>query len=302
VTALELHDAAASDAPAVASLLNTISAAHHGEADVDADEVLSWLREPHVQLVVARRAGELVGYGDVGWDERRPHIYWLDVRTLPAGGSAGSLIDELERRAVPRSDAPVCLRGYVSAADHEVAGELSRRGYRVVRHAFRMRRELDGAVEEAALPQGVELRPYRPEDEERVYEATMDSFADHWDFARSSLEDWRRRQVERPGADTTLWHLAYEGEELAGICLCRRYSTEQPTLGWVDTLGVRPAWRRRGLGRALLLHAFREFERRGYDAVGLGVDGENTTGAVRLYERAGMHVSRRDDLYERTLP
>jgi mycothiol synthase len=301
VTALELHEATASEAAAVASLLNSISTAHHGEAEVDADEILSWLREPNVQLVVARRERELVAYGDVGWDERRPHVYWLDVRSLPGAGAAGRLIDELERRAVRRTDAAVLVRGYVSAADREVAAELSRRGYRVVRHAFRMRRELGVALEDASLPQGMELRPYRPEDEERVYEAAMDSFADHWDFARSSFEDWRRRQVERPGADTTLWQLAYDADELAGICLSRRYSTEQPTLGWVDTLGVRPPWRRRGLGRALLLLAFRELERRGYEAVGLGVDGENTTGAVRLYERAGMHVSRREDLYERTL-
>jgi mycothiol synthase len=301
VTALELREATVSDAAAVASLLNAISRAHHGEADVDADEILAWLREPHVQMVLAQREGELVGYGDVGWDERRPHMYWLDVRSLLGSDAAGALIEELERRAVPRVDAPVTARGYVGADDSDVAGAFSDRGYRVVRYAFRMRRQLDGAVEAAVLPRGLELRSYRPEDEERVYDATMDSFADHWEFARSSLEDWRRRQVERPGADTTLWQLAYDGDELAGVCLCRRYSTEEPKLGWVDTLGVRPPWRRRGLGRALLLQAFDEFERRGYRAVGLGVDGENTTGAVRLYERVGMHVSRRDDLYERTL-
>jgi mycothiol synthase len=47
------------------------------------------------------------------------------------------------------------------------------------------------------------------------------------------------------------------------------------------------------------LRSFREFRSRGRERVGLGVDGENTTGAVRLYERAGMHVARRSDTYER---
>ena len=73
-------------------------------------------------------------------------------------------------------------------------------------------------------------------------------------------------------------------------------------MGWVDTLAVRRPWRRRGLGLALLLHSFRELRARGRERVGLGVDGENTTGAVRLYERAGMHVARRSDTYERPSP
>jgi mycothiol synthase len=66
-------------------------------------------------------------------------------------------------------------------------------------------------------------------------------------------------------------------------------------------LGVRPRWRRRGLGLALLRHTFTEYHRRGHTRVGLGVDAENVSGAVRLYERAGMRVVRRHDTYERPL-
>ena len=72
-------------------------------------------------------------------------------------------------------------------------------------------------------------------------------------------------------------------------------------MGWVEVLGVRRQWRRRGLALALLLHAFGEFHRRGHKRVGLGVDGENTTGAVRLYEKAGMRPGRQWDVYERQL-
>jgi mycothiol synthase len=299
VRSLQLREPTEDDAVPIARFLNAISAARYGEAEVDADIVLSWLREPDVQTVLAERDGELVGYGDLGWDKRRPHLHWFDLRELPGSGIAGQLIDELERRVVPRVEQPAVVRSYVGEVEPETGRELANRGYRVIRHAFRMRRRLE-RVEEAALPDGLVLRPYQPEDEVDVYEAHMDSFAVHWEFVRSAPEDWRRWHVERPGADPTLWQLAYERDDLAGIALCRRYSMEEPTLGWVDVLGVRPAWRRRGLGRALLLCAFREFERRGYEAVGLGVDGENAD-AVRLYEQAGMEVWRRDDLYQRTL-
>jgi ribosomal protein S18 acetylase RimI-like enzyme len=67
----------------------------------------------------------------------------------------------------------------------------------------------------------------------------------------------------------------------------------------VRILGVIPEYRQRGVGQALLRHTFREFANRGFDAVGLGVDAENPTGAVRVYERAGMRVERTSMIYEK---
>jgi ribosomal protein S18 acetylase RimI-like enzyme len=69
----------------------------------------------------------------------------------------------------------------------------------------------------------------------------------------------------------------------------------------VGVLGVRRPWRRRGLGLALLHASFREFRARGLPRALLGVDSENTTGATRLYERAGMRVERTSDSYEKVL-
>jgi ribosomal protein S18 acetylase RimI-like enzyme len=78
------------------------------------------------------------------------------------------------------------------------------------------------------------------------------------------------------------------------------HTSGDPAFGWVEVLGVGRPWRGRGLGLALLRHAFVEFAARGATRVGLGVDAENTTGAVRLYERAGMQPVRRQDVYEKT--
>jgi ribosomal protein S18 acetylase RimI-like enzyme len=76
---------------------------------------------------------------------------------------------------------------------------------------------------------------------------------------------------------------------------------EGPEKGWVDDLGVRRAWRRRGLALALLQHSFREFYKRGTRKVGLGVDASSLTGATRLYEKAGMHVARQFNSYFKVL-
>jgi ribosomal protein S18 acetylase RimI-like enzyme len=72
-------------------------------------------------------------------------------------------------------------------------------------------------------------------------------------------------------------------------------------MGWVNTLGVLRPWRRKGVGMALLLHSFNEFYRRGWRKAGLGVDASSLTGATRLYERAGMHVARQYDSYQKEL-
>ena len=72
-------------------------------------------------------------------------------------------------------------------------------------------------------------------------------------------------------------------------------------MGFVGAIGVLRPWRRLGLGRALLLHAFVELYRRGERRIGLGVDAENATGATRLYESVGMRVAWQADTYERTL-
>ena len=72
-------------------------------------------------------------------------------------------------------------------------------------------------------------------------------------------------------------------------------------MGWVGTLGVRREWRKRGIGMSLLRHSFNEFYRRGKRKVGLGVDAQNLTGALRLYESAGMHVHQAFDQYEKEL-
>jgi ribosomal protein S18 acetylase RimI-like enzyme len=107
--------------------------------------------------------------------------------------------------------------------------------------------------------------------------------------------------VETSGYDPELWFVAEADGAVAGISLCRMQDSGDPRHGWVSILGVLPAFRRRGLGAALLRHTFAVFAARGCTRVSLGVDAESTTGAVRLYERVGMRQVRRADTWEKAL-
>ncbi|MCK7537747.1 MAG: GNAT family N-acetyltransferase [Marinilabiliales bacterium] len=95
----------------------------------------------------------------------------------------------------------------------------------------------------------------------------------------------------------SLWFIAWDGDQIAGYSLCRF----RMGIGWVGTLGVRRAWRKRGLGEALLLHSFAEFYKRDMKVIGLGVDAANPTGATRLYQKAGMKIAAEYVIYEKEL-
>lgn len=189
-----------------------------------------------------------------------------------------------------------------SSAESEnglLAGILRERGYERVRHFFTMEIDLGPEPEQPVWPDDVSVRSFRPGEERAVYEVDMEAFQDHWDFFPVPFEEWRDYFLESSDFDPELWLLATDGNAIAGTALCT--SERKPGIGWVNVLAVRRPWRRRGLGTALLLHAFRELRNRGRAKAALNVDGENLTGAVRLYERAGMHVAHREDSYRKEL-
>ena len=144
------------------------------------------------------------------------------------------------------------------------------------------------------------------DDLEAILRAVDEAFEDHWGHVDRSGDQERirrfRHSVETDeDHDPSLWYLAMDGNEIAGVALCASRLGADRETGMVNTLGVRRPWRRQGLGLALLHHAFGEFFTRGYQRVGLGVDTQNLSGATRLYEKAGMQVDRELVVYEKEL-
>jgi len=191
------------------------------------------------------------------------------------------------------------VHGSANSENRVLAEILRGRGYELVRHFFTMEIDLDAEPARPVWPEGISVRTFRPGEEHAVYDVDMEAFQDHWDFFPIPFEDWSDYFLSSSDFDPELWFLAMDGDEIAGTALCT--SERRPGTGWVNVLAVRRPWRRRGLGTDLLLHAFHELSSRGRKKVDLNVDGENLTGAVRLYERAGMHVAHRDDSYRKGL-
>jgi ribosomal protein S18 acetylase RimI-like enzyme len=168
-----------------------------------------------------------------------------------------------------------------------------------------MRIELTETPPVPVWPEGITLRPFDPErDLEAVARADGEAFRDHWGYIQRPFEQDLlifRHWLSEPRFDPTLWFVAVHGAEVAGVSLCDAWTDEDPDQGWVGSLAVRRPYRKQGLGLALLRHSFGEFYRRGRKAAGLGVDAQNLTGALRLYEKAGMRVFRKSNTYEKEL-
>jgi len=222
---------------------------------------------------------------------------WASVHPDVEGrGLATWLLERAESRA--RDLGSRRLQAGTFAENAAAHALFERLGYRDARHFFRMRIDLDREPERPQWPTGIESATFRLEDARAVHEALQEAFSEEWGFHALPFDEWRRTRLEAPETDVSLWFIARAGDEIAGVARCEG---ARDGGGWIGALGVRKAWRRRGVGLALLRHAFHEFHRRGEPHVGLGVDAANPTGATQLYERAGMHVVNEDVVYEKEL-
>jgi mycothiol synthase len=287
----ELRQLRDEDAEAVAQLFEEA----FGEARrLDPAEVRSWLRNGEIDedwFRVLEIGGRVVGYGDIFVE---PDVVQLDVA---APGHWETFFDWAEAEA--RSRGAERVRAHFEAG-HELEQIASSRGYRYFRSSFTMEIALDGPLP-VALPDGIELRSYRGEDAALLRAALNEAFSEDPFWHEVTESYFREFFLGARGYDPALWLLAWDGAELAGFSLNYPERTGDQALGWVGTLGVRAPWRRRGLGGALLRAAFNALYERGLRRVGLGVDSQNVTGALRVYERSGMHRVRQSDNWELAL-
>jgi ribosomal protein S18 acetylase RimI-like enzyme len=214
------------------------------------------------------------------------------------------------RQAIPRCPAEAKVVQHVACdVRHQPSIDLFlERGFAYNRSFYTMRIDLTEAPPAPVLPKGILIRSARlPEELAKVVHTDRDGFRDHWGYVDSPFEEefahWKHEMETDSEFDASLWFVAVEEAtgRFAGVNLCRSKGWNEPSLAWVSSLAVRREYRQQGLGLALLQHSFGEFWRRGLPNIGLVVDASNLTGALRLYERAGMSVYLQRNVYEKVL-
>jgi len=294
---LELRPPRREDAAAIVEAIGRFSLPDETAGDIEA-----WFDVPSNDLERDARIAVLgdgaAGYADVSDASSGGKILWADVRA--DRDVAPVLLDFVEGRARELASDGARIKIWSPEQNEDWQALLDARGYRFDHYSFRMWIGLEEEMAEPEWPEGIAVRTYRrDEDEAAVYKTHQETFSQNRNFSPDPFDDWCHWSYRDP-FDPELWFVAEADEEIAGIALCRPESAGDPTLAWINIIGVRKSWRGRGLGSALLRHALREFRVRGKVRAGLGVDGENA-GAIRLYERAGMKRERTFVWYQRAV-
>jgi ribosomal protein S18 acetylase RimI-like enzyme len=196
------------------------------------------------------------------------------------------------------------MDSWTGAKEAERIALLEANGFQIVRYDFEMERPNMDDIPDLPLPEGIQLRPALEEHLRRIWEVEVEVFRDHWGSVDDSEASFERKRTD-PRRDMSLWVIAWQGDEIAGQVLNRIDLETNEELGlkrgWVNSVGVRRAWRRQGLARALVAESLRVLRDAGMTSAGLGVDAENANGALGVYEATGFSVVRREMVYRKPL-
>ena len=320
------------DLKGIVALINAVDEAYKLDEGTSEDEMRvvngSPRSDPPRQVVVVEGPriegvppGVFIGSGRVNYEddeEASERMFFPQIVVHPAAEGLG-----LERAIAERlmeivrgygNDAAmkpmeqVTVKVYLREELHALRDMWESWGLKEVRQYWAMARPLHEPIDEPAPVEGVIIRPFNhPADNVEANRAFNNSFSDHYDHHDVPQEDWDYWSAAPNTRPDLSWLAEDETEagKIVGFCIIsisednnkRRNVCE----GWVELLGTTGDWRRKGLGRALLLHGLHSLKSAGMDTAMLGVDSLSLTGANRLYESVGFRTRSRELQYEAKL-
>jgi ribosomal protein S18 acetylase RimI-like enzyme len=270
--------------------------------------------DPYHDMLFAEVDGLVIAYNRVNWRVERKgdriyqHFGFMNPEWRRKGiGQAMLRHAEQRLREIAAGhlqDHPGFYESFATNTEVGCNVLLLSEGYTTARHAFNMVRPDLENIQDYKLPEGLEVRPVQPEHYRLIYEASQEAFQDNWGFSPEDtepLEAW----LDNPNFDPTLWRVAWDGDQVAGMVLSfidiaenLEYNRKR---GYTENICVRRPWRRRGLARALIALSLHAIKERGMTEAALGVDSQNETGALQLYESVGFRMVKRFSFYRKPM-
>jgi GNAT superfamily N-acetyltransferase len=310
------------DYPAMVAILDACNIADRLDY-VNSVEEVAWVFahltncDPEQDMLFAELGGQTVAFSRVWWIEEMvgstaERLYISLGFVHPAWrrrGLGAAMLDYDERRlrAIARGHPPDVPKHFRVWATDSEAGALAlfaASGYEPVRHMLMMVRPASLPLPDAPLPAGLEVRPAEPGHVRAIWDAMWEARRDHWGYSpptEQAYERWTGGRLFAPH----LWQVAWDGGEVAGMVLNRIDAAENEQQGrrrgYTQDVFVRRPWRRRGLARSLLVRSIEMFRAMGMEETALGVDSQNPSGALQLYESVGYRPARRHSLFNKEL-
>ena len=270
--------------------------------------------DPYKDMLFAEVNGEVIAYSRVTW--------WTETSGDWIYLHFGFMLPEWRRKGIGRAmlhynqgrlreiaaehknGVPRYFESF--ASDTEVAAEklLLSEGFEAVRYGFEMVRPLSEPIVDKPLPEGLEVRPVAPEQYRAVWDANQEAFQDHWGYSPAKEEDyqrWLNESIFQPD----IWQVAWDGDQVVGMVLNFVVEAENEEYnrkrGYTEFICVRRPWRKQGVATALITRSMKMFKEMGMTEAALGVDTQNLSGALHLYESLGFRQIKRHSTYRKSM-
>lgn len=270
--------------------------------------------DPSTDMLMAEVDGRLIAYTRLFWNRQEDGVltYVTFGFLLPEWRRRGlgtcmlHWTEDRLRQIAAGHDAsvPRFFQSEVDNTQKSATALFVKAGYQPARYEFMMKRLTSDPLPQAPMPPGLEVRPFREEHMHSIWSAMTEAFQDHWGSVPESEEkfnSWR----EEPTFMPQLWKVAWAGDQVAGMVLNFFNQAENDEYkrlrGYTDGISVRRPWRKQGLARSLIVQSILMFKDMGMTETCLGVDSQNLSGALRLYQGVGYRQFRQMTLYRKPL-
>lgn len=265
-------------------------------------------------VLIAEIAGKVVGWSQVmrAQDQFGKGMYSHFVDLLPdwyGKGIRSVMLRQNEQRlreiaeAHP-ADIPWTFQSKAADTEKDWISVLASEGYSAFRYSFKMVRPNLEDIPDFPLPEGIEVRPVKPEHYQAIINAWNEAIKDMRSLIPISKEAFEMFQ-KLPMFDPSIWQIAWHENVVVGTVM--NYVDEQENKeynrrrGYVEGISVRRPWRGKGIAKALIARSLKLLKDRGMTEAALGVDAENPSGAVRLYQKTGFNVHKKSATYRKPM-
>ena len=307
-----------SDHAQMAAVLTASAAADHVERKVSADDIAKAFQQlnncdPFKDILVAEVFGKIVGYGRGWWDGdlASGRIYHHNGFLAPEWRRKGighAMLLWMESHLAELADTHRGDTRYfqVNATQFQegTAIMVQRAGYTPTRYFYEMVRSTLNDIVDFSLPDGLEIRPVRPEHYPALWKSVIDASKDEWGYTEPTENDYQE-WLASPHFQPHLWQVAWDvsKDQIAGHVLTfidvDENKQRNRTRGYTEGIGVDRNWRRRGVARALISRSLQAQKAAGMTESALVADSDSTSNVIKLYESCGFQIVKRDTIYRK---
>jgi len=270
--------------------------------------------DPYRDMLFAEVNGQVIAYNRFFWEqlEDKTRLYTLFGFLLPEWRRKGigtAMLCHAERRlreiAVghPR-DGERFFQSFAADTEKGALALLESQNYQPIRYEFDLRRDLTEPFLEAPMPEGLEVRPVEEAHVWQIFDAMNEAFRDHWSYREESREEFKG-WMNSPTYNPKLWKVAWEGDQVAGMVLNFLNEVENKEYnrkrGYTEGICTRRPWRKRGLARSLIVQSMKMFKEMGMTETAHGVDAQNLSGALRLYQSVGYRQVKQRTIFRKPM-